>query len=151
MIERPERHVADFAKAGADVISIHHEATPHVSYALKAVREAGCKAGLALTPATPPEVAVDVVDELDVLLCMTVNPGWGGQAFIEHSLRKLPRIRQIVGPDKIIEVDGGIDARTAPGCAEAGANWFVAGSAVFGSGDPAKAYLEIARSIGEKS
>jgi ribulose-phosphate 3-epimerase len=150
MIERPERHVADFAKAGADVISIHQEATPHVHYALKAVREAGCKAGLALTPATPAEAAVDALEELDVLLCMTVNPGWGGQAFIEHSLQKLGRIRELVGNEKVIEVDGGIDATTAPRCAEAGADWFVAGSAVFGNADPGNAYLDIARAIGEK-
>jgi ribulose-phosphate 3-epimerase len=150
MIERPEPHIADFAKAGADVISIHQEATPHVNYALKAVREAGCKAGLALTPGTPAEAAVDVVDALDVLLCMTVNPGWGGQPFIEHSLEKLPRIRELLGPDKIIEVDGGIDAQTAPRCAEAGADWFVAGSAVFSYADPGNAYLDIARAIGEK-
>jgi ribulose-phosphate 3-epimerase len=147
MIERPERHVDDFAKAGADVITIHQEATPHVHYTLKSVRELGCKAGLALTPATPPEAVVDAVDELDLLLCMTVNPGWGGQEFIEHSLAKLPRIREIVGPGKIVEVDGGIDPQTAPRCAEAGADWFVAGSAVFGGGDPGNAYLEIARAI----
>jgi ribulose-phosphate 3-epimerase len=147
MIERPERHVADFAQAGADVITIHQEATPHVHYALKSVRDAGCKAGLALTPATPAEAAMDVLDELDVLLCMTVNPGWGGQKFIEHSLWKLLRIRKLVGSDTIIEVDGGIDATTAPRCAEAGADWFVAGSAVFGAPDPAEAYRAIADSL----
>lgn len=151
MIERPERHVADFAKAGADVITIHQEATPHVNYALKAVRDLSCKAGLALTPATPVEAAMDVLDEIDLLLCMTVNPGWGGQPFIEHSIAKLERIRALVGDEKIVEVDGGIDARTAPRCAEAGADWFVAGSAVFGTNDPGKAYLEIARAIGEAS
>lgn len=151
MIERPERHVADFAKAGADVITIHQEATPHVNYALKTVRDLGCKAGLALTPATPADAASDVLDETDLLLCMTVNPGWGGQPFIEHSIAKVKRIRELVGDDKLVEVDGGIDPRTAPRCAEAGADWFVAGSAVFGKGDPAAAYLEIARSIGEKS
>lgn len=151
MIERPERHVADFAKAGADVITIHQEATPHVNYALKTVRDLSCKAGLALTPATPVEAAMDVLDEIDLLLCMTVNPGWGGQPFIEHSIAKLERIRELIGDETRVEVDGGIDAQTAPRCAEAGADWFVAGSAVFGKGDPGKAYLEIAQSIGEKS
>src|SRR3954468_14901825 len=151
MIERPERHVAAFTKAGADVITIHQEATPHVNYTLKTVRDLNCRAGLALTPATPAEAAMDVVDELDLLLCMTVNPGWGGQPFIEHSIAKLERIRALVGDEKVVEVDGGIDAKTAPRCAEVGADWFVAGSAVFGSGDPGKAYMEIARAIGEQS
>jgi ribulose-phosphate 3-epimerase len=151
MIERPERHVADFAKAGADVITVHQEATPHVHYALKTVREHNCKAGLALTPATPAEATVDLLDEIDLLLCMTVNPGWGGQPFIEHSIAKVEAIRKLIGDERIIEVDGGIDATTAPRCAEVGADWFVAGSAVFGTSDPGKAYLEIARSIGEKS
>src|SRR3954451_5602225 len=88
-VDRPEHQVADSAKAGADMITLHWEATPHVHYALKAVREPGCLAGLALTPATAAEVISDVVDEVDNLLCMTVNPGWGGQAFIPHSVQKL--------------------------------------------------------------
>jgi ribulose-phosphate 3-epimerase len=148
MIERPERHVPDFAKAGADMITLHWEATPHVHYALKSVREAGCLAGLALTPATPAEVVADVIDEVDNLLCMTVNPGWGGQEFIEHSLRKLERLRGLLPDGVPLEVDGGIDADTAPRCRRAGATLFVAGSAVFGSADPGKAYVEIADAIG---
>jgi ribulose-phosphate 3-epimerase len=148
MIERPERQVEEFAKAGADVITIHQEATPHVHYALKAVRETGCMAGLALTPATPAEAIADVLDEIDLLLCMTVNPGWGGQEFIEHSVHKLERLRALLPPGVPLEVDGGIDSRTAPRCAHAGATVFVAGSAVFGSGDPGNAYLQIARAIG---
>jgi ribulose-phosphate 3-epimerase len=148
MIERPERQVEEFAKAGADVITIHQEATPHVHYALKAVRETGCMAGLALTPATPAEAIADVLDEIDLLLCMTVNPGWGGQEFIEHSVHKLERLRTLLPPGVPLEVDGGIDSRTAPRCAHAGATVFVAGSAVFGSGDPGNAYLQIARAIG---
>jgi ribulose-phosphate 3-epimerase len=148
MIERPERQIAEFTKAGADMITIHWEATPHVHYALKAVREKGCMAGLALTPATPAEVVADVLDEVDNLLCMTVNPGWGGQAFIEHSVRKLERLRGLLPEGVPLEVDGGIDAQTAPRCRQAGATLFVAGSAVFGSPDPGKAYLEIANAIG---
>jgi ribulose-phosphate 3-epimerase len=148
MIERPERQVEEFAKAGADVITIHQEATPHVHYALKAVRDTGCMAGLALTPATPAEAIADVLDEIDLLLCMTVNPGWGGQEFIEHSVHKLERLRALLPPGVPLEVDGGIDSRTAPRCAHAGATVFVAGSAVFGSGDPGNAYLQIARAIG---
>jgi ribulose-phosphate 3-epimerase len=148
MIERPERQVLEFAKVGADIITIHWEATPHVHYTLKAVREAGCMAGLALTPATPAEVAADVLDEVDNLLCMTVNPGWGGQEFIEHSVRKLERLRGLLPDGLPLEVDGGIDADTAARCRRAGATLFVAGSAVFGSPDPGKAYQEIADAIG---
>jgi ribulose-phosphate 3-epimerase len=148
MIERPERHIEDFAKAGADMITVHWEATPHVHYALKAIRDTGCMAGLALTPATPVEVVVDLLDEIDALLCMTVNPGWGGQAFIEHSIQKLERLREALPAGLPLEVDGGIDAVTAPRCRSAGATLFVAGSAVFGSPDPGKAYQEIADAIG---
>src|SRR3954463_16720126 len=147
MIQRPERQIAEFAKAGADMITVHWEATPHVHYALKAVRETGCMAGLALTPATPADVIADVLDEVDNLLCMTVNPGWGGQEFIEHSIPKLQRLRELLPEGVPLEVDGGIDASSAARCRRAGASLFVAGSAVFGTPDPAEAYLEIARSI----
>jgi ribulose-phosphate 3-epimerase len=144
MVDRPERHIEDFAKAGADNITIHAEATPHVHYALQAIRAAGCTAGLALCPATPVAAASEVLGDLDLLLCMTVNPGWGGQAFLESSLGKLERLRALLGPGVGIEVDGGIDATTAGPCAAAGATAFVAGSAVFGALDPAAAYREIA-------
>jgi ribulose-phosphate 3-epimerase len=148
MIERPERQLAEFAKAGADMITVHWEATPHVHYALKAVREAGCLAGLALTPATPADIVVDVVPEVDNLLCMTVNPGWGGQEFIEHSIAKIERLRTLLPDGLPLEVDGGIDAATAPRCRSAGATLFVAGSAVFGRPDPGNSYKEIADAIG---
>jgi ribulose-phosphate 3-epimerase len=148
MVERPERHIAAFAEAGADHISIHFEATPHVHYALQAIREAGCTAGLALCPATPVAAASEVVADLDLLLCMTVNPGWGGQAFLRGSLAKLERLRALLGPGIGIEVDGGIDATTAGPCAAAGATAFVAGSALFGAPDPATAYREIAGAAG---
>jgi ribulose-phosphate 3-epimerase len=147
MIEHPERHVAAFAEAGADVITVHQEATPHVHYALKAVREAGCLAGLAICPGTSAGSVVEVAHDIDVLLCMTVNPGWGGQAFIEHSVQKLERLKRMLPPEVAIEVDGGVDATTAPRCAAAGASVFVAGSAVFGEADPATAYEEIERSV----
>jgi ribulose-phosphate 3-epimerase len=147
MVERPERHVAAFAEAGADSITIHVEATPHVHYTLQAIRDAGCRAGLALCPATPAIAAAEVAPELDVLLCMTVNPGWGGQAFIEASLPKLERLRAMLGPDTALEVDGGIDARTAGPCARAGATLFVAGTSVFGSDDPAAAVQAIAAAV----
>jgi ribulose-phosphate 3-epimerase len=144
MIERPERHLTAFAEAGADGITLHYEATPHVHYALAHVREAGCRAGLAINPATPAEMVREVAGDVDLILCMTVNPGWGGQAFLPHSLSKLERLRELVGPDVMLEVDGGIDAETAPACARAGANVFVAGSAVFSAPDPAVAWNGIA-------
>jgi ribulose-phosphate 3-epimerase len=147
MVERPERHVADFAAAGADSITVHVEATPHVHYALQAIRNAGCRAGLALCPATPAIAAAEVAPDLDLLLCMTVNPGWGGQAFIPASLAKLERLRAMLGPDTALEVDGGIDARTAGPCARAGATLFVAGTSVFGSDDPAAAVEAIATAV----
>jgi ribulose-phosphate 3-epimerase len=147
MIERPERQIAAFADAGADVITIHQEATPHVHYALKAVREAGCLAGLAICPGTSAGVVHEVAHDIDVLLCMTVNPGWGGQSFIEHSIEKIERLKRLLPPEVPIEVDGGIDANTAARCAAAGASMFVAGSAVFGAPDPGTAYEEIERSV----
>jgi ribulose-phosphate 3-epimerase len=144
MVDRPERHIETFAKAGADHISIHVEATPHVHYALQAIHELGCTAGLALCPASPVAAASEVVADLDLLLCMTVNPGWGGQAFLPGSLAKLERLRALLGPGVGIEVDGGIDATTAGPCAAAGATAFVAGSALFGAPDPAAAFRETA-------
>jgi ribulose-phosphate 3-epimerase len=144
MVDRPERHIADFAKAGADHITVHAEATPHVHYALQAIRELGCTAGLALCPGTPVAAATEVLGDVDLLLCMTVNPGWGGQAFLPASLGKLERLRALLGPGVALEVDGGIDAGTAGSCAAAGATAFVAGTALFGAPDPATAFREIA-------
>jgi ribulose-phosphate 3-epimerase len=147
MVERPERRVEEFAAAGADSIAVHWEATPHVHYALQAVNRAGCQAGLALNPATPPDVVSGLLDEVDHVLCMTVNPGWGGQPYIESSTAKVARLRELLGPGVPIEVDGGIDAGTATATAGAGATLFVAGSSVFGAGDPAAAYRQIAAAV----
>jgi ribulose-phosphate 3-epimerase len=148
MIERPERHVADFVQAGADSITFHAEATPHVAYTASLIREAGAGAGLAINPGTPVGALAEVTELIDLALCMTVNPGWGGQPFIDHSLDKLPRVRALVGADVAVEVDGGIDPRTAPRCRQAGANVFVAGSAIFSAPDPGEAYRAIAASLG---
>jgi len=145
MIEQPERHVADFAKAGAHNITIHSEATPHVNYAVAAIRDLGCRAGVAICPSTPPDVYREI--DVDVALCMTVNPGWGGQRFIPSSLDKIRRIRDLIGDATHLEVDGGIDIDTAGPVAEAGATLFVAGSAVFGSSDPAAAYQALAAAV----
>ena len=147
MVDRPERRIEDFASAGADTIIVHWEATPHVSYALQAVRAAGLHAGLALNPATPADVVTGVAGDLDHVLCMTVNPGWGGQAYIDSSTAKVARLRELLGPDVPIEVDGGIDARTARTTRDAGATLFVAGSSIFGADDAASAYREIAEAI----
>ena len=146
MIERPERQIADFAKAGAGTITIHAEATPHVDYTLDHVRSAGCRASLAVNPATPLDVYREV--EVDQALCMTVNPGWGGQEFIARSLDRIARLRALIGVDADLEVDGGIDAGTVGPCADAGATLFVAGTAIFGAPDPAEAFAMLASKIG---
>jgi ribulose-phosphate 3-epimerase len=148
MVERPERHVSEFASAGASNIIVHAESTPHVHYAVQAIREAGCNAGVALTPSTPVETLSEIRGDLWSALCMTVNPGWGGQAFIPSSLDKIARLRALLGPEIELEVDGGIDRDTAGPCAEAGASLFVAGTSVFSGTDPGAAFQEIATAAG---
>jgi ribulose-phosphate 3-epimerase len=146
MIERPERHVGEFAKAGANGITIHVEATPHIDYTLSAIREAGCTPGLVVCPGTPPDHFAE--SDVELALIMTVNPGWGGQPFLRNQLDKIRRVRAILGPDVPIEVDGGVNPETGVECKEAGATWFVAGSAIFGADDPVAAYREIAAAVG---
>jgi len=147
MIERPETQIEAFASAGADAITIHAEADPHAHRTLAAIRERDCLAGLALNPGTPAGAIRELDGAADIVLCMTVNPGWGGQAFIDSSPGKVRRLRELA-PDAAIEVDGGIDAATAPGVVEAGAGLLVAGSAVFGAEDPGEAYRRIAEAAG---
>jgi ribulose-phosphate 3-epimerase len=147
MIEAPERQVEAFAEAGADAITFHAEATPHANRTLAAIRELGCLAGVAINPGTPVEAVGELRGLADLVLCMTVNPGWGGQSFIESSPEKVERLVPLVGPARI-EVDGGVDPGTAGPLAAAGANLFVAGSAVFGADDPGAAYAEIADAAG---
>jgi ribulose-phosphate 3-epimerase len=149
MIEHPERQIADFASAGADMITVHAEATPHLQYVLAEIRDAGLAAGLAVCPSTPLAVYSELADAIDNALCMCVNPGWGGQHFIEASIGKLERLAPLLGADVALEVDGGIATGTAKRCREAGAGLFVAGSAVFGAKDPAAAYVEIAEAVGD--
>ena len=146
MIERPERQVGEFIRAGADIITIHVEATPHVHYALQAVREGGCTAGAAVCPATPIGALADAAADgvLDLALCMSVNPGWGHQLLIPHSFEKLRELRAMLAEEIAVEVDGGVNASTARSVAEAGANLLVAGSAVFGADDPGAAFKQIA-------
>jgi ribulose-phosphate 3-epimerase len=147
MIEAPERQIEEFARAGADSITFHEEATAHANRTLHAIRELGCLAGVAINPGTPAEAVSELRGHADIFLCMTVNPGWGGQAFIESSPAKVERLRPLAGEARI-EVDGGIDTTTAQSVAAAGASLFVAGSAVFGADDPAAAYTAIAASAG---
>lgn len=149
MIAHPERQIAAFAEAGADNITVHVEATAHLHRALQLIHEAGCSAGAAVCPATPAAILAEVADDpLDLALCMSVNPGWGGQEFIPAALDKLARMRSAL-PDRVaLEVDGGIHRDTAEPAARAGANLFVSGSGVFGSADPAAAYVELAQRAG---
>lgn len=147
MIEQPDRHIEAFAEAGADSITFHAEVTPHAHRTLAAIRELGCLAGVAINPGTPIEAVAELRGLADIVLCMTVNPGWGGQAFIDSSPDKISRLLPLVADAKI-EVDGGIDATTVGSVAAAGASLFVAGSAVFGAEDPAAAYTEIATAAG---
>jgi ribulose-phosphate 3-epimerase len=147
MIERPERQVEAFAEAGADSITFHVEATPHVHYTVQAIHEAGCFASVALNPATPPEVVMEIAGDVDMVLCMTVNPGWGGQSFLERSILKLERLHAFLGSSVALEVDGGIDTETARRCAAAGATVFVAGTAIFSAPEPADKVRELAAAI----
>ena len=136
MITDPDRYVADFARAGADVITVHAEASVHLHRTLDLIRGLGAKAGVALNPATPLSAIEEVLDRIDLLLIMSVNPGFGGQAFIPEAVDKVARARVLIEsrrPGEVeLEVDGGVDAETAPALVEAGATVLVAGSAVFG-------------------
>ena len=142
MVNRPEAQIEDFAKAGADSITFHYEATPHAHRLCGAIRELDCLAGVAINPGTPAEAIEELKGMADLILVMTVNPGWGGQAFIETSPDKVRRVKSLAG-DALIEVDGGIGTATAGSMADAGATLMVAGSAVFGADDPARAFTDI--------
>jgi ribulose-phosphate 3-epimerase len=142
MIESPERYIKDFADSGADWISIHAEATNHLHRAIWKIKEFDKKAGVALNPHTPLEIIKYVLEDLDYVLIMTVNPGFGGQKFIKNCLSKIKELKELIekrGLNTLIEVDGGINAETAPEVIKAGAKILVAGSAIFGEKDYAKA------------
>ena len=153
MVIEPERYFDDFAKSGADVMTIHAEAAPHLDRQLMRIKELGCKAGVALNPATPLAVIEEVVHLLDVLLIMTVNPGYGGQKFIEYSLDKIERARLLLdqaGSDAALEVDGGISRETIARCWQAGADTFVAGNAIFSAVNP-QAEIGVLRALCSES
>jgi ribulose-phosphate 3-epimerase len=147
MIEQPERHIDQFAAAGADSITVHVETCPHLHSTLHAIHELGCRAGVTLNPATPVTAISEAVRYADVLLCMSVNPGFGGQAFIPATLDRLPAMREMADarPGQVqVEVDGGVHTGTIAEAHRAGANIMVAGSAIFSSGSPGDAYRELA-------
>lgn len=139
MVVEPEKYFEDFVAAGANVLTIHQEAAPHLHRHLARIRELGAQAGVALNPSTPVATLADVVDEIDLLLVMTVNPGFGGQRFIEHTVQKIAQARALLqsrGRPALVEVDGGISRDTIARCWRAGADTFVAGNAVFAAKDP---------------
>jgi len=136
MIEPVDDLAADFINAGADLISFHPEATKHVHRSIGAIKDKGCKAGLAINPGTSLSVLDDVIEDLDLVLLMSVNPGFGGQSFIEGTLNKIAKVRKMIdatGKDIRLEVDGGVNLSTIAEVAKAGADTFVAGSAIFGT------------------
>ena len=149
MIEQPERHLSQFAEAGADSITVHVETCPHLHHTLELIHELGCRAGVTLNPGTPVEAIAEAARYADVLLCMSVNPGWGGQKFIPATLERLPQLRALASVREgiAVEVDGGIHEATIAGAHRAGANILVAGSAIFGSASPADAYRGLAEMV----
>ncbi len=137
MVSPVDLWIEPFANAGADIITVHPEAGPHVHRSVQAIRAAGCKAGISLNPGTPAKMLDYLVEEIDLVLIMSVNPGFGGQSFIHSQLRKIEAVRSLIdkrGLDVLIEVDGGVNADTARQCVDAGADVLVAGSATFKGG-----------------
>jgi ribulose-phosphate 3-epimerase len=142
MIEEPDRYIEAFVDAGADMVSVHVEAVPHLHRTICLIKKLGARAGAVLNPSTPAITLQDIAGDLDYVLVMTVNPGFGGQTFIPHSVDKVRRVRAMLteaGSSVPIEVDGGIDEETAPKVVAAGASILVAGQAIFGTGDPERA------------
>ena len=150
MVENPENYINDFAEAGADIISIHAESTNHLHRALQMIRSAGVKAGLVINPATPVSMIADSLHMTDLVLVMTVNPGFGGQSFIKETVSKIEQLaalKQEHGYSYEIEVDGGINDETAKVCIEAGATVLVAGSYVYGASDAGQQITNLKQSV----
>lgn len=146
MISNPDETVDWYIDAGADLITVHYEASTHLHRTVSHIKERGCKAGVVLNPATPVSVLEDIIEDVNMVLLMSVNPGFGGQAFIERSIVKIRQVAELCerhGVSPLIEVDGGVSAGNAGAVAKAGANVLVAGSAVFGAEDPAAAIESI--------
>ncbi len=146
MITQPERYIETFQKAGADVITVHYEACPHLHRTIQQIKDTGCKAGVALNPHTPVELLENVLEDLDMVLIMSVNPGFGGQKFINRTFQKLNQLsemRDTLNKDLLIEVDGGVNASNARKLLEHGANVLVAGNFVFSSENPEQTIAEL--------
>jgi ribulose-phosphate 3-epimerase len=138
MIESPSRYIDEFVEAGADIITIHYEAEKHIDRTIEYIKSKGVKAGVSLNPGTPTFVLKDIVEKLDLVLIMSVNPGFGGQKFIPYALNKIREVKEMsleINKDLLIEVDGGVDKNNSQSIIEAGANVLVAGSAIFGDGN----------------
>jgi len=141
MIVNPDQYIERFAKAGASMITVHHEACPHLHRTVQSIHEAGAKACVALNPHTPVELLSDILSDLDMVLVMSVNPGFGGQKFIPNTLDKIRRLRSlanVLNPDLLIEVDGGVGLHNTPDLVNAGANVLVAGNAIFAAPSPSE-------------
>ncbi len=154
MIERPDQLIKDFARAGANLISVHPEATYHLHRTLDLIRSTGCRPGIVLNPGTPVSIVEEVVESIDYVLVMSVNPGFGGQEFISSSFNKLRRVRASLGEHQArvrVEIDGGIAPSNAADVVAAGADILVAGSAIFGEPDPAAAVRALSRAANQAS
>lgn len=148
MIVQPERYVEDFKKAGADILTIHYEASTHLHRTIQQIKAAGMKAGVSLNPHTSVELLADVIEDLDLVLVMSVNPGFGGQSFIRQALKKVARLREMIDNSNskaLIEVDGGVNLETGKELIDAGADVLVAGSFVFGSENPTETIAKLKR------
>lgn len=146
MIEKPERYIAQFAASGANMITVHAEACPHLHRTIQQIKSEGCMAGVAINPGTPVSVLADVIGDLDLALIMSVNPGFGGQKFIPHSIQKTAQLKEMIratGKDIYLEIDGGVNQINAAALHHAGANVLVAGSFVFASEDPKATIQEL--------
>jgi ribulose-phosphate 3-epimerase len=150
MIQDPDRYLSAFKACGAEVLTVHHEACTHLHRTVHAIKELGMRAGVALNPHTPVHLLTDIMPDLDLVLIMSVNPGFGGQKFIPHTVEKVRQaaeLRSITGSKALIEVDGGVNAQNAPALVQAGADVLVAGNFVFSSNDPERTIAELIASV----
>jgi ribulose-phosphate 3-epimerase len=146
MIQDPDRYILDFKKAGADILTVHYEACTHLHRTIQAIKEAGMKAGVALNPHTPVDILQDIIHDLDLVLIMSVNPGFGGQKFIQNAVLKVEQAKNLIhrcGSHALVEVDGGVNMDTGAELVRAGADALVAGSFVFNSPDPVKTISDL--------
>lgn len=146
MIVKPENYIDQFAKIGAEIISVHWEACPHIHRTIGQIKEAGCKAGVVLNPGTPVSVLEEIITDCDLVLLMSVNPGFGGQKFIHATIEKVKKLKKLIIASKssaIIEIDGGVNLETGKALVDAGADALVAGSFVFGNADPLQTLIDL--------